>query len=366
MEIFSQMPNSTDSKGEIIAVVIGQSEDIVSFETYEVFTTITQCAVKPVLFLVGIPSNVLNCVVFWRQGVRDPMNLCLFCLSLADLLHMTFLFVQSVIGPFVEFQDKVLGKEIYHKTSAYTKWFSVEMYSMSGCISLVIAVERCVCVMMPLRAVSIISTRTTGMVLAVIYVITQLGFIVNIFNYDVVAIKDNHTDQVIGWTSLPSKLWQENLVLFTTIQRLILLTILPFGIFVGLSVATAVTVVRLKAALLWRESTSSSSSQSSGQQRALTKMLVFVSCLHIVTAAPQLVFIITVSLVSDFNFGGRYENTFEVVAAAKGVSAMVNSSFTFVIYYRQSSRYRRALRHLCCWTKPGDEESTKCNHSTTF
>ncbi|XP_025097626.1 uncharacterized protein LOC112565938 [Pomacea canaliculata] len=343
----SQMTNSSEEGSD--ALDTDKIKDLVSSQAYELFSLLSQCVVMPLLFMVGIPSNVVNCVVFWRQGVRDRMNLCLFCLSLADLLHMTFLFAQSVIGPFVEFQDKVLGQEISNKITAYTKWFSLEMYSMSGCISLVIAVERCVCVMMPLRAVSIISTRTTGMVLAVIYVITQLGFIVNIFNYDVVAIKDNNTQKIIAWGLTSSKLWQENLVLFTTIQRLILLTILPFGIFVGLSVATAVTVVKLKAAMLWRKKTSSNSSQSSGQQRALTKMLVFVSCLHIVTAAPQLIFIMVVYFVSDFNFGGRLENIFRVVVIVKGISAMVNSSVSFAIYYRQSSRYRREMRALCCW-----------------
>ena len=42
----------------------------------------------PLLFLIGGPANVINMAVFYKQGLRERINLCLFALSLADELYL--------------------------------------------------------------------------------------------------------------------------------------------------------------------------------------------------------------------------------------------------------------------------------------
>ena len=44
--------------------------------------------VLPFLFLIGGPANVINMAVFYKQGLRERVNLCLFALSLADELYL--------------------------------------------------------------------------------------------------------------------------------------------------------------------------------------------------------------------------------------------------------------------------------------
>ena len=45
----------------------------------------------PVLFLIGGPANVINMLVFYKQGLKERVNLCLFALSLADFLDWVYL-----------------------------------------------------------------------------------------------------------------------------------------------------------------------------------------------------------------------------------------------------------------------------------
>ncbi|XP_025097625.1 uncharacterized protein LOC112565937 [Pomacea canaliculata] len=313
--------------------------DFITYDAFNVFNMISQCVIKPLILLVGVPSNVVNSIVFWRQGLRDRMNLCLFCLALTDLLYLVSVFGQSVIGPFVEFGDELLGKEIYHKAVKFTKWFTLEMNTFSTCITLVVAVDRCVCVMTPLRALSLLSSRAMGGILGSIYITTQLGFSVNIFRYDVIAVKANNSSHVTGWKWTSTKTWMDNYTLFSTIQEVLLMTVLPIVIFVGISVTTALTVARLRTAMLWRKSVSSSSNSS--QQVALTKMLVVVSCVYFATSVPYVVFIVVGVAIDDFDLGGRYQNSFLVCGILVIVLSMVRSSCNIFVYFHQSSRFRR-------------------------
>ncbi|XP_025097632.1 uncharacterized protein LOC112565946 [Pomacea canaliculata] len=341
-------------------------DDLITYETFQKFNLYVQCLIKPLVLLVGVPSNVVNCVVFWRQGLRDRMNLCLFCLSLTDLLYLILVFVQTVIGPFVEFVDILLGKEIYYKCVVYSGWVSQELRLLSGCISLVIGVERCVCVLLPLRAVSLISSRTMGLLLCSVYVITQLGFVTSLMSFQVIAVLDSKTSKVLYWTTAPTDALKNYRSLFNIIQRVLLETVLPVSIFVVLSITTGITVARLKAAMLWREQTSSKGSDDNrGQQVALTRMLVLVSVVYIITALPYIAYTLVAVFVPEFNFGGKYQNSLFLVALISTVCSMINGSFNVFIYYRQSSRYRAVLQTLCCSNSHDKQKSLNCDTTVT-
>ena len=43
--------------------------------------------------LLGVAGNALNVAVFFRQGLRERVNVCLFSLALADLVVCTFYFL---------------------------------------------------------------------------------------------------------------------------------------------------------------------------------------------------------------------------------------------------------------------------------
>ena len=47
----------------------------------------------PVVSLLGVVGNALNVAVFFRQGLRERVNVCLFSLALADLVVCTFYFL---------------------------------------------------------------------------------------------------------------------------------------------------------------------------------------------------------------------------------------------------------------------------------
>ncbi|XP_025097630.1 uncharacterized protein LOC112565944 [Pomacea canaliculata] len=301
-----------DNKGDTV-LPWDNPLDPVSYEDYKLFNLVAQCVVKPLVFAAGIPSNIINTVVFWRQGLTDRMNFCLFCLALADLLYLLSLLGVTQIGPFIEITDVLLGKEVYYKSLQFGLGIRDEMRTMAGCITLVIAIERCVCVYLPLRASSLMRTRTMAALLASIYVFTQLGFVYSFFHYDIYAKRSNSTNQTLYWVLELSTTYKKNYLLFRGFE-VCLLTILPPCIFISMCLATAATILKLRTAILWRQKTSSMGSGHQVQQMALMKMLVLVSCIYIVTSIPYVALIMTSAFILDFDLGGRYQNSFLTMA----------------------------------------------------
>nr|KAG5688562.1 hypothetical protein BaRGS_002777 [Batillaria attramentaria] len=67
-----------------------------TLEQLEMTTIITNCVLSPILFLVGVPTNIISCLVFYKQGLRDRMNLCLFVLALVDTVYLVSVFVIGI------------------------------------------------------------------------------------------------------------------------------------------------------------------------------------------------------------------------------------------------------------------------------
>ena len=100
-------------------------------------------------------------------------NLCLFCLSLVDGM--------LVISSSLISSDHCLAHLFRPDLETWWKW-SVHSYALglvrgsllcSGCVTMIISVERCVCVFLPLRATSLIRTRTMAVLLFTTVATTQ-------------------------------------------------------------------------------------------------------------------------------------------------------------------------------------------------
>ena len=57
----------------------------------------------PVVSLLGVVGNALNVAVFFRQGLRERVNVCLFSLALADLVVCTLYFLLYGYGVVTQF-----------------------------------------------------------------------------------------------------------------------------------------------------------------------------------------------------------------------------------------------------------------------
>ena len=64
-------------------------DNIISFQVEDVVRRLKDVFFLPILFLIGGPANVINMAVFYKQGLKERINVCLFALSLADVLYLS-------------------------------------------------------------------------------------------------------------------------------------------------------------------------------------------------------------------------------------------------------------------------------------
>ena len=62
--------------------------NVISFEVEDLVHELKDVVFLPILFLIGGPANGINMAVFYKQGLKERINVCLFALSLADGLYL--------------------------------------------------------------------------------------------------------------------------------------------------------------------------------------------------------------------------------------------------------------------------------------
>ena len=119
-----------------------------------------------ILFLIGGPANVI-----YKQGLKERVNLCLFALSLADelfLIQSMFLFGEQMHLQFTT-------KEIFGPVTRFMANNNlVDFFGfswVSQVLSAIIASERCLCVLSPLRSQTLLRTRTMAVITGVVFVV---------------------------------------------------------------------------------------------------------------------------------------------------------------------------------------------------
>ena len=60
--------NESDSKDYYKFVPWDNPDNVITFKTYATMDNIFLCYLNPLIFIIGVPANVLSCVVFFRQG----------------------------------------------------------------------------------------------------------------------------------------------------------------------------------------------------------------------------------------------------------------------------------------------------------
>ncbi|XP_076458590.1 uncharacterized protein LOC143292290 [Babylonia areolata] len=261
-------------------------ENIISQETEKVVDTVVGAICLPVLFLISVPCNLLNMLVFWTQGLKERINLCLFHLSFVDFVHMlnSFLFnferirlpfsITVEFGPAMEF---IVDHGLIGVVRGFT-W-------ISGCVSMLIASERCLCVVSPLRSQTFLKTTTTAAVLSLATVLILTGAVMIGLRWSLICVWDPATNTT-STTIYTSDFYKQN----KAHMDVLTFFVIALQIFVYVIVVTATTIVtsvKLKKMAAWREK--SSSSTLSSREVALTRMLIAVSILYVICSVPSII-----------------------------------------------------------------------------
>ena len=282
-------------------------------------------------------------VVFTKHGLKERINLCLFFQSLADILYMTVNFILYVDRIYLEITGASRRGPVFrfvvnnHLLGFYGfNW-------ASGFMTMVIACDRCFCVLSPLRSQTILKTKSVLVLNVFVFIVTVGFFFLVTTRWSIACIFDPRTNSSSA-ELYPSKFYLRNKKPIDALDGYIYGIALPGLFLVVVTVSSIITVVKLKKISSWREQ--SSSAAISVRDVALTRMLIGCSILFIVCTVPGVVFRLSILFVPDVSLRGRYYNTFTFMTSVTELFGYINSSCNFFIYYTIGSKFRATVNTL--------------------
>ena len=321
-------------------------DNIVSAEVEDIARRVKD-TVLPVFFLIGGPSNVINMVVFYKQGLKERVNLCLFSLSLADelfLVHMMFLFGEQV---HVQFTTKERFGPVmrFMSNNSLVGFFGFTW--VSQILSAIIASERCLCVLSPLRFQTLLETRTMAVIITLVYLVVVGVYFFVSARYRIACVFDPSSGTVL-YTAVAGEFYQNQEKLINYLDSFVYGAGIPGMMIIVVTTTTITTAMKIRQAAAWRAGASSaggnsSSSSISPREVALTKMLIGISVLFIVCVSPFALFRFMWLFLPEMDIGRRNQNLYLTGLWILESFSCMNSSFNIFVYYTMGSRYRETL-----------------------
>ena len=322
----------------------------------------------PVLFLIGGPANVINMAVYYKQGLKDRVNLCLFALSLADelfLIHTMLLFGEQI---HVQFTTKErFGPMLRFMTNNNLVGFFGFSW-VSQILSAIIATERCLCVLSPLRFQTLLQTRTMAVIITAVYLVVVGVYFIVATRYRIGCVFDPSSNTV-HYIPVAGEFYQKHQRLIKYFDSFVSGAGIPVVMVFVVTTTTITTAMKILQAAAWRAGSSSASGSSSSsispQELALTKMLIGVSVLFIVCISPFAFFRLAWLFMPEIEVGRRKHNFYLIGLWTIETFSFVNSSFNIFVYYTMGSRYRDTFWSLCGIKKRDKTRGKSCKTSTT-
>ncbi|XP_076456366.1 uncharacterized protein LOC143290737 [Babylonia areolata] len=324
-----------DNPGNIVSPFVAETMDLVVY-----------AGIFPALVTSGVITNVINMAVFARQGLSDRIHLCLFSLAVSDTGFLLFLMCGKSYA-LISLLDPVAGNYWLQRHNGPVLGSYLAFLAISNTITALIAVERCICILSPLKAAQIFKTKymRVGIVVVAVYILVLEVVCVGL-KYETVEVTIPLTNTSTFVSRLTPFYTRHRTAIDVVYMYMLTITIPVVSLLVVITCTAAITL-RLRFAATWRRRTASSMTSSEKQEVGVIRMLVMVCCVYVVCMTPTVAKELALFIrVPGFLITGHLCNTFKVTIALTRLLEGFNSSVNFWIYMRQSSRYRSTLTQL--------------------
>lgn len=308
----------------------------------EYATIVNLCVFLQPVCIVGIASNIVNILVFFRQGFQDGVNITLTSLAVSDIgALISFQAYIIIYNPFIleknlPFRKDVLGVLVHCMHEYFIK--------SSNLITAFVSLERCVSVSFPLMVKSIF-TRRVVVIANVIMLICPVFFVV--IPTAILVSFDLMYSPEMNKTFL-NLIFTNNSYIATSLQYYISDIFLPCFNFLTIIVCSAIIFIRMRTRSVWRKSISQSDvNKFNGQkERKMTKILILVSLVYLALHLPNCLLLSLTATFVVFNYGSSVHRISSFFTCFTLPLQVINSSVNIVIYYKLSTKFRKCLHNM--------------------
>ena len=305
----------------------------------------------------GLVGNILIVITYTSIGFSESINISYSALSISDIFCILFLtwhaicFVPAFSNSDIPFE----ARKFVIPTGGYT---SAIFLKTTAWITAYISLERCLCVVFPLKIKTIVKRKRTIVAIVAIFSLTVLPlggilFYNYVFNF-VFDAKKNGTFLSVMYrkSSLSNALTQVDFV-----YKLILMNFTPFGIIL---ICAVVLAVQLNRSASWRRQMSLSRTDTSGEsttsnvktqkkhskETRVARTVLAIALTFIFPGTLSTIKYVCAMTWHEFHPIGVYAKLFEFTSRLEFLLSLANSSVNFIIYYRSGTKFRHTVQRL--------------------
>ncbi|GFR85788.1 chemosensory receptor B [Elysia marginata] len=312
--------------------------------------------------LFGMSGNTLIIITFARIGLSDSINLSYCALGISDILCITALTWNAIcfIPPFLELDLPFLPAEV----NVLTGGAVIDMLSKTTAwLTAFISLERCLCVVFPLKVKDIVRPKRTVFIIVMIFFMTIaplscVSFYIYVF-VDKFDAKRNIT--LIGVRYRKSSL-SDALYDFNFIYKIAFMNTIPLVI---VFVCSASLAVHLRRSATWRLEQSSnirdrknlstahddkSNRKYAKDTRVAQTVLAIATCFIVLETLGTVKLFVSLTW-TEFRPIGAYSRLFKFISRLAFLFSLTNSSVNFIIYYTMGSKFRHTVKRVLCFKR---------------
>lgn len=238
-----------------------------------ILLTVITCFLSGSIALFGISTNVLNLIVFYRQGLNTTININLFALAACDLAS---LMCQEVLAIFAAPLFRETGLPVVYEDIQFMFLaIPIEGFAMNACfITALITTERYLCIVFPQSD----HQKITPLCVVFILVCIALG--------NATSGMPIYLSCRLGWMSYPASNKTIFGIVATSHNKIqekingIVHAVIMISAVASVVISTSVLVVKLKQADAWRNSTNVNQKCSLSKRDAnVVSMVVLIACI---------------------------------------------------------------------------------------
>ncbi|XP_059168421.1 FMRFamide receptor-like [Physella acuta] len=327
------------------AVVSASVGLYVSLVVRDFFLTFNMLVCGNIIGVLGICGNIINIIVFNKQGYEDSVNITLTALAVSDIGALITLIIFNVmINPVFEKANlPMIPVDVASMAGFYPHNYFIRV---CGLITAFASCERCLCVLVPLKVKQIVTKKVSVLVNVLIFIIMLL----DLFPVYYVVYLDWMFVPGLNKTVVAAS-FRKNLHAVFGISYIVTDLFAPYFTFFVIIFSNITIGLKLNLRSKWIQSVSQKPSNKekfvSNKEKKVVLMLTVVSVIFIVCLIPQSAILTAVSQLSELAVRGVYFDVALVCYSISYLMEAVCSSVNILVYYKMSSRYRNTIHGMC-------------------
>lgn len=321
---------------------------VLSDEGRTVFEVVNFVFISSILGMFGIACNIVNVIIFYKQGFKHSVNVGFLGLAISDIICLLTLQWSSILlNPLLASSGfPWYPMEVMYLTGA---WPHTCFSRITSFITVFITAERYFSIAFPLKVKHIITAKTAALLVCLIFLV------------NVATLVPEYATSYLDWRFVPSKNKTLIGILFTSsrtsVEGVVYVLHSVFGMtsFAGVILFTVLLVTKLKQSSQWRASVVSSHIRGetvSNRDKKTVKMVALIASILIACYTPGAVIALTTFIVGpEFNIRGEYINICHAMWSIACACQCINSTVNIFIYYSMSSKYRQTFAEIICRRK---------------